>query len=101
MTKETIESSAEMILKVKKPDYLGDSMWDFKHEKKTIPAKIEHADWLLRFQRREVDVRPGDSVRAVVGFTTKYDDRYNVIAIRYSILEIIEIIKQPLQDTIF
>ncbi len=63
----TIEQpSAEMILAVKKPDYLGTSKWDLRHGKRTIQAKIEDEDWLRRFQNRQEDVRPGDALRCNV-----------------------------------
>jgi hypothetical protein len=32
IAKETLSSESEMLLKVKKPDYLGESIWDFKME---------------------------------------------------------------------
>ena len=57
--------SAEMILPVKKPDYLGESRWQLRHGPRTIEAKIEHMDWLRCFQNREIDVRPGDALRCL------------------------------------
>ncbi|MFH0757372.1 MAG: hypothetical protein V2B15_08805 [Bacteroidota bacterium] len=92
ITKETIESTTEMILKVKKPDYLGLSMWDFKLGSKLISAKILHTDWLLDFQERKKDIRPGDSIRAMVRTTTKYGFNYELVGYSYEITEIKEII---------
>ena len=40
VTRETITSQAPMILKLKKPDFLGESMWEFKHEDRPIEAKV-------------------------------------------------------------
>jgi hypothetical protein len=70
LTKERLEACMQMILKVKKPDYLGESKWEFKHENKTIPMKILDIDWLKAFQNREIDIRPGDSIRAEVQIIT-------------------------------
>jgi hypothetical protein len=98
LTKESIESSGDMILKVKKPDYLGDSRWEFKHENRTIPMKIVDLDWLEKFQSRQVDIRPGDSVRATVLVTTNYDHELNVISIHHDIVEVKEIIVLPEQQ---
>lgn len=92
LTKEIITSTMEMILKVKKPDYLGDSMWELKHEQKTIPVKILDINWLKRFQNRDVDIRPGDSIRSIVEIITKYDYENEVINARYTIKEVIEIL---------
>ncbi len=51
ITSESIQSLSEMILKVKKPDFLGTSQWEFRHDNRTIIAKILDDDWLKRFQR--------------------------------------------------
>lgn len=51
------QPAAEMILPVKKPDYLGNSMWGLRHGKRSIEAKIADEVWLRRFQNRQVDVR--------------------------------------------
>jgi hypothetical protein len=92
ITKETIESKVEMILKVKKPDYLGDSKWEFKHENKIIPIKVLDVNWLTDFQNRKIDVRPGDSIRAKVQIIVKYDYDLNVISTHYNISEIVDVI---------
>ena len=47
-----------MILAVRRPDYLGQTQWEFRHGKRTIRAKLIDADWLADFQNRNVDVRP-------------------------------------------
>jgi hypothetical protein len=61
-----------MVLIVKRPDYLGTAKWDLRHGRHTISAKIEHTAWLQKFQRREVDVRPGDALRCRVTVEHKY-----------------------------
>lgn len=92
LTKEKISSTQEMILKVKKPDYLGDSKWELKHDK-NIYAKILHKEWLEDFQNRKIDVRPGDSLKAKVTVTVKYGFDNEVIGINYDIIEIFKIIQ--------
>ena len=83
----------EMILKVKKPDYLGESKWDFRHGRRSFPAKIIHKEWLENFQDREIDIRPGDSIRAMVEMTDKYDFNEELIGTDYNILQVIEVIQ--------
>lgn len=63
LTREIRRSESEMIFLVKKPDYLGISMWDVQHNGRTISVKIADLAWLQRFQLRGVDVRSGDSLR--------------------------------------
>jgi len=92
LTKEVITSTLEMILNVKKPDYLGESMWELKHEQKTVQVKILDTDWLYRFQNRDVDIRPGDSIRAMVKVKTSYDYDNEVINVHYTVEKVIEIL---------
>lgn len=93
ITKERHDFESTMILKVKKPDYLGQSMWDFKHGAKLIPAKILDGKWLNEFQERKVDIRPGDSLRARVKTTLKYGYDASLVGQSYEILEINDVIR--------
>lgn len=90
LTKEKLESTSEMILKVKKPDYLGDSRWELKHDK-VILAKILHKEWLEDFQNRKIDIRPGDSLKAKVRIVVKYGFDNEVIGMNHEILEVIKV----------
>lgn len=98
LTKEVIKSNIEMILKIKKPDYLGDSMWEFKHERKSFPAKIIDMQWLKDFQRRKFEIRPGDSLRAQVEVATKYDYKGEVVSSYYTIVKVREIITYNIEQ---
>ena len=82
-----------MILKVKKPDYLGESKWDFRHGGRSFPAKVIHREWLESFQNRDVDIRPGDSVRSKVEIINRYDFDGELISTDYNILQVIEVIQ--------
>jgi hypothetical protein len=63
LVKETVTNEFVLILKVKRSDYLGESMWDFKLGEHPIQAKIIDQNWLKDFQERRIDVRPGDALR--------------------------------------
>lgn len=93
LTKEEISSEAIMILKVKKPDYLGESKWDMRHDSKIIQAKITDMEWLQKFQVREINIRPGDSLKVKIKNIVKYDYNNEVIGEDYEILEVIDIIE--------
>lgn len=84
--------SSEMILPVKKPDYLGESRWQLRHGQRNIEAKLEHADWLRRFQNREIDVRPGDALRCRVQIDYLYGHDNELLTERYTILEVLEVL---------
>lgn len=83
---------AEMILPVKKPDYLGDSKWDLRHGKRNISAKIEDEGWLRRFQGRQVDVRPGDALRCRVEIANLYGFDNELLTEKYTVLEVLEVL---------
>jgi hypothetical protein len=95
----TIETPAsEMILAVKKPDYLGTSKWELRHGKRTISAKIEDANWLGRFQGRQVDVRPGDALQCTVKIEMLYGFDNELISERYTVLKVIEVLANRYQN---
>ncbi|HEY9673113.1 MAG TPA: hypothetical protein V6D11_16845 [Waterburya sp.] len=95
LTKETIKAEAEMILKVKKPDYLGESKWEFKHKKRKIDAKINDLEWLKQFRQGDIILSPGYAVKARVEIVEKYDFQGNVISIQHTIQKIIEVLPMP------
>ena len=103
LTQETITSRSQMILQVKRPDFLGVSMWDFRHADRTIRAKIPDSDWLRRFQNRNELVRPGDAIRADVKIDALYDYDREVVAVHYLIEKVHEVIPaaHPSQDDLF
>lgn len=93
VTKETVTfAAAPMILAVKKPDYLGNSKWDFRHGRKTITAKIEDAAWLEKFQNREIDVRPGDALRCLVQIENGYGYDNELVLEKYTITKIDDVL---------
>lgn len=89
----TIENPpSEMILPVKKPDYLGDSKWELRHGKRNISAKLEDQAWLRRFQNRQEDVRPGDALRCTVRVELLYGFDNELLTERYTVLEVLEVL---------
>lgn len=88
----TKTSETEAVLKVKKPDYLGNSKWNFRWNDSSIDAKIESKEWLSSFQQGEVAVLPGDSLKAVVKTHTTTDIHDQVIKIEFAISEVLEVL---------
>ncbi|WP_155992209.1 hypothetical protein [Fodinicurvata fenggangensis] len=92
----------EMNLIVKRPDYLGNAKWEFRHGKIPISAKIEHADWLKEFQARNVDVRPGDALKCLVTIEHDYGHDNELIDVKHTITEVQKVIwNQASQGDIF
>jgi len=92
LTEKNIVDETQLVLRIKKPDYLGESKWMFQWEKHPMEAKIEDKEWLSRFQTREILVRPGDSLKVRVRTEIKkgYDDKD--ISVRYDILKVLQVI---------
>jgi hypothetical protein len=88
---ENISHKEEMILKVKRPDFLGEAKWEFVHER-VIDAKIVDADWLLRFQNGEEAILPGDSIRALVHVDVKYGYEREVVSKDYQVLKVFQVL---------
>ena len=84
-----------MILKVKMPDYLGDRMWEFKYDAHVIQAKIAHFEWLNQFQQGNIELVPGDSLRAEVDIIVDYGFDKEVMHKHYTVKRIISVLHQP------
>jgi len=103
-TRKLTNHSADMIFVVEMPDYQATGQWQLKHGEIRTAAYCEPGTLLDRFYRRELDVRPGDALRCRVDFETSYGPDHEVLAERYRIVEVIEVLPaarsadvQPLQ----
>lgn len=93
LTKETKSLERPEKLKVKKPDYLGESMWEFIFQNHVIAAKIVDHNWLLRFQSRQIDVRPGDALSVVLQTQINYGFQDEEIAVHYRIIKVEDVLR--------
>jgi len=92
--KET-HSEGEIILTIRKPDFLGSSMWQFGHGKSTVSAKISDDGWLVDFHNRKIPLYSGDALRCKAKFTFVYDEAGNLIEQKTEITKVVEVIKGP------
>jgi hypothetical protein len=93
--REEHSSLDPMILKVKKPDFIGDSMWDFIWDGRTLSMKIHHQEWLHSFRNGDILLRPGDSLRAKVKTTVRYGFDNEVVGVQHDLLEVLAILHGP------
>lgn len=87
-----INQAADMIFVVEMPDYQATSQWQLKHGRTRTTAIAEPGTLLDRFYRRDLDIRPGDALRCRVDVETSYGPDHEVLAERYRIVEIIEVL---------
>ena len=92
LIKESLTNDSELILKVKRPDYLGESMWDFKLGDHPVQAKIVDREWLQKFQDRKIDVRPGDAIKAIVRQTIHYGYNAEIVYQHNEVLKVLNVI---------
>ncbi len=93
LTEHIYTAEEEMTLLIKKPDYLGKSMWDVQYSGKTIQVKILDTEWLFKFQSQKTDVLPGDSIKALVRAEYRYGYDKNLISEHYSVTKVMEVLK--------
>lgn len=92
LTQEISTTETVLFLRVKKPDYLGQSRWLFHHDGHPIEATIENKEWLAAFQRREILVRPGDSLKARVKTEIRKGYDKEDVSVRYYVTNVIDVI---------
>ena len=92
LARKLVNHSADMIFVVEMPDYQATGQWLLKHGGTRTTALSEPGTLLDRFYRRELDIRPGDALRCRVDVETSYGPDHEVLAERYRIVEIIEVL---------
>ncbi len=89
LTQETVRSTTELVLLVKKPDYLGNSRGEFKLGEHPIEAKMTDDEWLERFRNGHVILKPGYALKAVVKTETARGFEGNTVATRFEVLRVV------------
>lgn len=96
---EELRTDSEMILKIKKPDFLGNSMWEMYHDGRIIRASILDETWLNRFHRGIEQIAPGTSLRVRIREIYTHDGFGNVVASRHEIYQVIATIRPSENST--
>jgi hypothetical protein len=96
LTREVITSPPlVMILKIKKPDFLGDSQWEFRFDNSPFFARIVDEEWLTTYRNGDEPLVPGDALKGIVETTVKYGFEGEVIEQHHIMLKVIEVIRPP------
>jgi hypothetical protein len=89
--KKLVSPPIDMIFIVEVPDYRATGEWQLRHGEAHVIGTCG-AGPLDRFYRRELDIRPGDALHCRVEFETSYGPDYEVLAERFRIVEVIEVL---------
>lgn len=105
LTRKSIESivkqnTDEMVLTIRKPDMIRDTLWKFSHGKSTISASMKDYEWLDKFRAREIPIFPGDALLCEVRFVYTYDLRGELKEQKTEIIRVKNVIKGQIQDTL-
>jgi hypothetical protein len=92
LARKLTNHSADMIFIVEMPDYQATRQWQLKHGGSRTTAHCEPGTLLDKFYRRELDIRPGDALRCKVDVETSYGPDHEVLAERFRIVEILEVL---------
>lgn len=90
---QELTSTARMLLKVKRPDFLGDAQWDFRHGSNLIKAKITDTAWLDEFHARRVIVQPGDALEADVCVVGRYTADGELLRATHTVIRVVQIVR--------
>ncbi len=101
LIQESSESELDLVLPVKKPDYLGQSKWEFKHEGHKIEATLHDKDWLEQFQEGTILLSPGDSLSARVKLQITEGFEKGETHVNYDIIKVNKVIRGHKQFGLF
>ena len=92
LARRLVNHSADMIFVVEMPDYEASGQWQLKRGATRTKAIVESGTLLDKFYKRELDIRPGDALRCKVDCETSYGPDHEILAERYRIVEIVEVL---------
>lgn len=91
----THAGTMQMTLLVRKPDYLGNSLWEFRHGKEPVEAHVRDEDWLERFRSGQVLIAPGSALSCLVAYEYGYDTDGELRTRKHDVVKVFEVIHNP------
>ncbi|MBB4634853.1 hypothetical protein [Longimicrobium terrae] len=92
LTRAVSTNKAVLSLVVKKPDYLGASMWEVRYDDRVVDAKILDGDWLNQFQSGSVPLAPGDGLRAETVIEIHKGENGTTVAEHYYVTKVLRVL---------
>lgn len=97
---DIITNTGIEFFKVKHLDLLGASQWTVLRNNRSTKVDMLHQGWLDAYHRREHIILPGDSLKCRFEERVSYDALGNELDRKLSIVEVLEIIKPPVQQAL-
>lgn len=83
-----LSNETDIILVIRKPDFLGKTQWQFRHGKTSFNAHITDEEWMKEFHSGEHSLKPGDALQARARFTNLYDENGDLIKTETQIVKV-------------
>ena len=100
LIERTLENTSELILMVRKPDFLGETKWEFRFNRRSLSVAIVDKNWLSNFQSGKVDIRPGDALHVTMKERVSYDGHGEVVSEEREILVVLGVIRKKEQHSL-
>jgi len=84
--------ATEIILIVERPDYDSTGCWQLRYGSSRITVPAESANLFDRYYRRDLDIRPGDGLRARAIFERLYGPDNELLSERVNLVEVLEVL---------
>ncbi|MCQ8783339.1 hypothetical protein [Mangrovibrevibacter kandeliae] len=92
---QDLANELDVVYIVRRPDFLGNAQWAFKHGRQSISAPIHDEEWLERFRTHEETIRPGDALRVRARYETTYDEIGAMVDQKVEIVKVYGVIRSP------
>jgi hypothetical protein len=92
------ENTLELVLTVRRPDMLKDTMWQFMHGKSNISAAMKDEPWMDQYHARKIPIYPGDALQCTIRVVYSYDEKGELIDQRTEVVKVHSIIPGHVQD---
>lgn len=95
----SITNRGEEIFKVKSPDMLGEAQWTVLRNNRNTRVDMLHRGFVERYHQRKVSLLPGDALRCQFEETIRYDATGQEIDRKLAIVEVVDVITPPVQES--
>ncbi|MCC3245876.1 hypothetical protein LG047_11125 [Methylocystis sp. WRRC1] len=91
------ENILDLVLTLRKPDMIKDTMWQFLHGKRNINAAMRDEDWIEKYRARQIAILPGDALQCTVRVVDSYNEKGELIEQTTEIVKVKNVIRGGIQ----
>ncbi|WP_156942736.1 hypothetical protein [Mesorhizobium sp. L48C026A00] len=97
---QELSNEMDMVLIIRKPDFLAKSQWQFKHGRVSLSATMDVPDWIRDFHHGKYPIKPGDALRLRMRFEYRYEANGDLIDQKMTVIKVYGVIQSagPAKD---